>query len=116
MHKVLPRSIMIENKSAKLTEAASVLHILDPELNGLTDENFDEFDDETVGNINHLGKGMLNMLCNVVPHCRDKAAEMDEALSFSPGLSPAAATKKKRKKAKVSQEIFIEKRSSCFLT
>ena len=56
---------------------------------------------------------MLNTVCDVVPHSGDEAAEMDEALPSTSGLLPAATTKKKRKKAKVSQEI-LQKRSSCF--
>ena len=50
--------------------------------------------DETLGNINPLGKGMLNTLCDVVPHYRDEAAVMDEALPFSSSLSPTATAQK----------------------
>ena len=98
--------VIIKDESAELTEADLILHIPDPKLHGLTDKDCDESDDETLGNTNHLGKGMLKTVCDVVPHYRDEAAKIDEALPSTSGLSPAVTTKKKRKKAKVSQEIL----------
>ena len=57
---------------------------------------------------------MLNTLCDVFPHYRDEAAKMDEALPPISGLSPAATTEKKGKKAKVSQEILWPKEFPVF--
>ena len=48
-HEVLA---LIEDESAKLTEADLVLHIPDPELNGLTDEDSYESNVKKLGNIN----------------------------------------------------------------
>ena len=52
----------IEHESAKLIGAHLVLHCPDPERNGLNDKDCDESDYETQGDINHLGKEMLNHL------------------------------------------------------
>ena len=53
---------MIEDEDTELAKGDIILHVPDSELNGLTDEDSDESDDEAQGNINHLGKGMLNTL------------------------------------------------------
>ena len=57
---------------------------------------------------------MLNTLCDVFPHYRNEAAEMDKSLPPTSRLSPAATTKKKRKNAKVSQEILWQKEFTVF--
>ena len=102
--------VLTADECTELTGADLVLHIPVPYLHGPTDEDSDESDDETLGKTNHLGKVMLNTLSDVVPHYRDQAAEMDKALPSTSGLSPAATTKKKRKKVKVSQEILWKKK------
>ena len=100
---------MIEDESAKLTGADLVLHIPDREFIQLTDEDSDESGNETLGNVNHLGKRMLNTLCHFAPHNRDEAAEMDKALPSISGLLPASTTEEKRKKAKVSLKVLWRK-------
>ena len=52
---------------------------------------------------------MLNTLYDVFPHYRDEVAEIDETLPLTFGLLPSATTKKKRKKAKISQETLVPK-------
>ena len=108
-HKVLA---LVEDECVKLTEADSVLYIPDPELNGLTDEDSYEWDDKKSDSINNFGHRMLNTMCDVFPHYRDKAAKMDSPPTS--GLSLATTTKKKQKKAKVSQEIFWPKEFPVF--
>ena len=89
------------DESAKLTGADVVLHTPDPELHGLTEDS-DESDNETLGNVNHLAKGLLNALVYVVSHHSDETTEMDKALPSTSGLSSAATTNKRQKKAEVS--------------
>ena len=96
-HEVLA---LIEDESAKLTEADLVLHIPDPEFIQLTDEDSDESGNETLGNVNHLGKRMLNTLCHFAPHNRDEAAEMDKALPSISGYYLLQQPKRNGRKPK----------------
>ena len=74
---------LIEDEDAKLVGADIILHVPDLEINGLTNEDSDESDDKEQGNKNHLGKRMLNMLCDVVSHYQ---YETPEVMKHNPQL------------------------------
>ena len=104
---------MIEDEDADLAGADIILHVSDPEINGLTDDDSDESDDKTQGNINYFRKGMLNTLCNVVPHYREETPEDDEAQPSTSGL-PSSALKKKRTKSKTTEGVLWHKEIPVF--
>lgn len=61
----------------------SNVYILPPENGNETEADSDESDDEHVGDINHLPRGILNQLCEFVPVVEDEEYEPEDLIPLS---------------------------------
>lgn len=77
-----------------------ILHVPEPEIDSITDEDSDKSDDEAEGNINHLGKKLLSTTCDFIPHNVDESTSVLESNS-----EIATVNKKSNKKSKITKEI-----------